>query len=212
MRRTFALAAAVTFGVAACSSSASSKPAATPASHSVTATTVASSATPAPTTTQAAAAGGLTGFGATQAVWDAHHAADTDKTGAGVYSPDPALPKTKDGQVNDDYVAAVASDDGHVDAYNLLFTARPTAAALDRVRQELPPDAQFGKPVVTSGVADSKCLVLTATSATVGRVLGGANGSRIEIELQSWDPTVLDQSAISSAALVTANKGDAPGC
>lgn len=200
------IAAAAVLTLAGCSST-TSKPAV-----ALAPTSVAEVATPAPATTTAAAAGGLTGFGATQQAWDAHHTADTDKTGAGVYNPDPVLPKTKDGQVNDDYVAAVASDDGHVDAYNVSFSARSTAAALDRVKQELPPDAQFGKPVVTSGLVDSKCLIVTATSATVGKVLGGVNGSRIGIELQSWDPKVLDQSAIMSAALVTENKGDTPGC
>lgn len=162
--------------------------------------------------TTVAAAGGLTGFGATQAAWDAHHTADPDKNASGVYDQDPALPKTKDGQVNDDYTAATASPDGHVDEYLMSFTARSTAAALDRVKQELPPDAQMGKPVVTSGIADSKCLTVTATSAAVGKVLGGADGSTIVIELQSWDPTVLDQSAISNAALVTANGKPASGC
>ena len=201
MHRTLLL-ATVALALAGCSSG-SSKPAAAPAAR------VATTATPAPATAQTA--GGLTGFGASQQAWDAHHAADTDKAGAGVYNPDPTLPKTKDGQVNDDYVG-VTADGGRVDSYNLVFTARPTAAALTAVKAELPADAVLSKPVVTTGLVDSKCLILTATSTTVGKALGGTNGSRIEVELQSWDPTALDQSAIMSAVLVTANKGNAPGC
>lgn len=189
-----------------CSSS-TSKPAAAPAGQTPPATSVAVPAT----SSVAAAPDGLTGFGATQQAWDAHHTADPDKTAAGVYNQDPALPKTKDGQVNDDYVG-VTADGGRVDSYNLVFTARPVAAALAAVKAELPADATLTKPVVTAGLVDSKCLILTATSATVGKALGGASGLRIEVELQSWDPTVLDQSAIMSAVLVTANKGDAPGC
>src|SRR5438105_3600106 len=119
MRRTvlIALAAAV---LAGCSSG-TSKPAATDSGASsssvVVATSGAASATP-PT----AAPDGVTGFGAVQAVWDAHHTADADKAGSGVYNPDPALPKTKDGQPGDEYVG-VTADGGRVDAYFLRFSA-----------------------------------------------------------------------------------------
>lgn len=223
MRATPLIAAAVLL-LAGCSSSAS-KPAAAPAvqppttsggataiTSQVPATTSAAhSTTPPASTATTAAAKDLTGFGATQGAWDAHHTADSGKTAAGFYNPDPALPKTTDGQINDDY-SAVTADNGRVDAYFRAFTARPTAAALQLVKAELPADAVLSKPVVTTGATGSKCLILTATSQAVGKVLGGANGSRVLVELQSWNPAVLDQNSIMSAALVTANKGDAPGC
>lgn len=195
--------AAAVLALAGCSSSTSK-----PVAHSPA--TTASAAAPA-TSLTAAASDGLTGFGATQQAWDAHHTADADKMASGVYNPDPALPKTKDGQVNDEY-SGVTADGGRVDSYFRAFTARSTDAALALVKAELPPDAVLSKPVVTTGVVDSKCLILSATSPTLGKVLGGANGSRVEIELQSWTATELDQSAIAAAALVSANKGDAPGC
>lgn len=205
MRRAPALTAAVVVLTLAGCSSSLDKPVAAPTGQVPATTGTAISAT------STAATDRLTGFGATQAAWDAHHTADPDKMASGVYNQDPALPKTKDGQPNNDYVGLTA-DNGRVDSYNLVFTARTTAAALDVVKAELPADAVLGKPVVTTGLVDSKCLILTATSATVGKALGGTSGSRVEVELQSWDPTRLDQSAIMSAVLVTANKGDAPGC
>lgn len=202
MRRGVLL-AVVALGVAGCSGSAGS--------HSATGLTPPASVASTATSAASAPADGLTGFGATQAAWDAHHTADTGVQASGSYNPDPALPKTKDGAVNDAYVA-VTTDGGRVDAYFLRFTARSTADALAKVEAELPPDATLTAPVVTSGLVDSKCLILTATSPTIGKALGGADGSRVGIELQSWDATHLDQSAIASAVLVTADKGDAPGC
>lgn len=205
MRSRLLPAGAVVLVLAGCSSN-SSRPAAAPASHA--AAGVAASTTPSAATVPA---DGLTGFGAAQSAWDAHHTADPNAIGSGVYNPDPALPKTNDGQVDDDYIG-VTADAGRVNAYFLRFSARSTADALAKVKAELPPDATLTAPVLTAGLADSKCLILTATSARVGKALGGPSGGRVLIELQSRDATVLDESAIVSAALVTANKGDAPGC
>jgi len=114
--------------------------------------------------------------------------------------------------VGDDYVAVGIDGNGRVDYYGRLFSARPLAAALDVVRSELPADAVLGKPVTTSSRAGSKCLLITAISVTAGTVLGGPAGSRIEVELQSWDGKVLDQSAIASASIASANRSDALDC
>jgi|GEM_PF-6214086 len=202
MRRTFVLAGVLV--LAGCSSGAI-KPTAAPTSQAGTATS--STTTPIP----AAAAADLTGFGATKAEWDAHHTADTSKTAAGYYNPDPALGDAAPVGVDDDYDAVGIDDNGRVDYYGRLFSARPLAAALDVVKAELPADAVLGPPITTSSRAGS-CLHITATSVTAGTVLGGPAGSRIEVELQSWNSKILDKSAIASASIASANRSDALAC
>lgn len=205
MRRAPVLAAAVVVLTLAGCSSGVIKRTAAPTGQAPAA--ISSTTAPVP----AVAAADLTGFGATKAEWDARHAADTSKTAAGYYNPDPALGEVSPTGLDDDYAVVGVDDNGRVNTYLRLFSARPLAAALDVVRAELPADAVLGKPVTTSNRAGS-CLLVTVTSVTAGRVLGGPAGSRIDVTLSSWDSRNLDQSAIAMASIASANRSDAGEC
>lgn len=163
----------------------------------------------------ASADAALTGLGATQEVWDAHHTADPfygSQGGESMYNPDPSLPTASSGRLSDDYTSVSLGNDSRVEVYYLNFTDRPLAAALDRVKKDLPADTVFGTATPTSGSNNLQCLVLHATSQTLGKVLGGTPGSMVRIEFHSETATEVDESAINSAVVISELNGDAKAC
>jgi len=157
----------------------------------------------------AAASAGLTGFGATQAAWSTKHTEDKDK-GPEFWNPDPALPKTTDGNVNDAYTGVTFTGGRALD-YDVAFTARSLQAAESLVAKELPADAKVvGSPQTQlHGLAGAQCVQLIYNSAKLASVVGGPHGGEVFAVFQSWDAFHLHESAIAAAALVSGNESDA---
>src|SRR5487761_32961 len=108
----------------------------------------------------------LTGFGATDAAWNAHHTADTDFAVGAAYNPDPNLPKIN-GHTGAHYVATNHSN-GRVLGYMMNFTSGTSVAtAKTSVLQEFPADAS----IIWFAVRDS-CAQLEVKSAMLGAELG----------------------------------------
>jgi len=147
----------------------------------------------------------LTGFGATQAQWAAHHVPD-ENNGPDFWNPNPALPPTTTGGVNDEYIAVTfAGSPARALTYDLLMTPRSLSAAEAKVALELPPDAVPGKPIYDfKGLMGAQCVEVDYTSATLGKVLGGAHGNLVYAVYQSAQANTLDVSQIEWVALVSA--------
>jgi hypothetical protein len=160
-------------------------------------------AAPAAPTTPSAVA--LTGFGATQEQWAAHHVADQNN-GPEFWDPDPALQLTTTGGVNDAYSGVdFAGTPARALLYDLLMTPRSLSAAEVKVAAELPPDAVVGKPVYDfKGLAGAQCVEVDYTSATLGKILGGAHDDLVYAVFQSAQANTLDLSKIEWVALVSA--------
>lgn len=173
---------------------------------------VAQSAPPA-TLPASPAALALTGFGATEADWRAHHRLD-ELHGAGrAYDPDPSLPQVN-GHVGDRYIL-VQIDSGRVDGYTLKLVHSALAAAIDAAKRELPADAT----VVWQRQLDL-CYQIELSSAAVGKSLAplGDGQGMLLVEFESDDiggQIVYNANDITSAtfsAVVFPTAADGPPC
>jgi hypothetical protein len=150
-------------------------------SRSSTTTTTARPARSTTSTTAPASLGYLTGYGATQAVWDQSHTADPD--GAGFF------PRLGDG---DDTYTGVQFTNGRALSYTEhLYPSVSVDEALSSVGDELPFDATvvYDEP---SPATNPACQQVVETSPT----LQSAAGVEVLAELQSATPT-LDTDAVS---------------
>lgn len=185
------------FACGATTSSATSNPAAS----------TAPTASPAPV---------ITGFGATDAAWNAHDTADSDFAPGAAYNPDPNLPKIN-GHTGARYVATNHTN-GRVLGYMMnLMPGTTLDAAKATVSQEFPSDASF----VWFAARDT-CAQLEVKSATLGAALsdlkiGDPDGlAFIELDTEhsegtaSYDPKNINQAILLLGNYATA--GDAPAC
>jgi hypothetical protein len=101
----------------------------------------------------------ITGFGATNGAWDAHHTSDRKYAPGAVYNPDPSAPS---GAQYD----GVLHEAGRVLQYDLRFPNESITSAKAKVAQELPPDAHR----VAFSVKDT-CAFELFRSAKLGRAL-----------------------------------------
>ena len=138
-----------------------------------------SPAAPKPTITDDIAV--VTGLGATRAAWEAHH-----RSG---------------------YATVITDRDGRVDGFLLVMPAGSLTAAVAAVRQELPPDATAGTPVITVGVEGTKCEIVDFDSPTLRHILGGAHGDQVMAVFETDAATVMDANLITQASVVSANAG-----
>lgn len=165
------LAIAMTLAIAGCSSSAdtggpaqtprasSEVPSSAPTAPSASAPSV--SAVPAPTPAAAA----ITGFGATDAAWEANHAVDALYEAGTAYDPTPGLGPDP---TNDDAYYAVLHDGGMVDGYyERVAGGSSIAVARQAALRELPADAK-----TLWFVSKPTCAQEELISATLGRALG----------------------------------------
>lgn len=204
-------AAVLALAAAACGSSSPTTTSAGAASPGTSSTPAAppSSAPPSSAAPAVAAAHDLTGFGATQAAWSTKHTPDPDK-GDEFWNPDPALPKTTDGNVNDDY-AGVTFTGGRALSYDVAFTARSLQAAETLISKELPGDTKIvGSPQTQlHGLAGAQCVQVTYSSAQLAAVVGGPHGGTVYAVFQSWNAFHLDESTIAATSLVSENESEA---
>ena len=106
----------------------------------------------------------VTGFGATNAEWNATHVADKSCAPCSNYNPDPALAKA----VGDKY-SAVLRTDGHVSDYIYSFVNQSFEAAKANVlRTQFPSDAK-----VVWFRHTPKCVQMLVKSAAIGKELRG---------------------------------------
>lgn len=84
---------------------------------------------------------GLTDYGATVAVWDAHHVEDRRYALGAAYDPDPSLAVPNDPQHDDRYYA-VDPLYGRVLVYEMRVPGEPVSMAQVDALRELPPDAR----------------------------------------------------------------------
>jgi hypothetical protein len=156
----------------------------------------------------------VTGFGATDAVWDASHAPDSDFDPGAVYNPDPSLPQLN-GHTGAQY-ATVLHQNGQVTNYYFNFRSEPIAAAKSDVfAQNFPGDAHE----VWFAVKDT-CAQMPVQSDAVGQALSapaiGDSGGFVLVEfLSGVNQDHYDPGAASSALLMFGQSGspsDAPAC
>lgn len=157
---------------------------------------------------------GLTGYGATGAAWNAHHAADADFAPGAVYNKDPTLPRVN-GHTGADYTQ-VLHENGHVLGYDLHFKGDPIRQAKAVVfGRELPRDA---KPLWFA-VKDT-CAQMLVKSPTLAKALGsksiGDTSGTVLIEFGSGvNEDHYDPHSISDALFMLAEEtsaAQAPGC
>ena len=113
---------------------------------------------------------GITGFGATTAVWNATHRADTsNKKPAGLYyNPDPSLVRGSDKNSNDKYFS-VSQDGGRTSEYNVRFPRGTTIAQAQRMmRKEFPADAKTARLKTRD-----TCALMNVRSGKIARAMGG---------------------------------------
>jgi hypothetical protein len=144
----------------------------------------------------------LTGFGATEAAWKAHHRADDRFTSGSAYDPDPSLARNGDQRNNDRYYD-VQPFGGHITDYETRF---PSGTGIAEAKQsvlasEFPQDAR-----ITSFKRRSSCAQMVVKSATLGtqgpafvELSSGAGGDQ-------YDPTDV------WTALLQESSGSGLGC
>jgi hypothetical protein len=131
-----------------------------------------SASPPAPTATvhkKHAPSSGLTGYGATNSAWEAHHKADTASgfTKGSAYDPNPALVRGGDPRFQDKYYA-VEHDGGRVDQYQMRF---PPGTTVDKAKREVlasefPSDARGKVRTLNS------CAIMNVKSAKLHKAIG----------------------------------------
>src|SRR5215475_7977273 len=125
------------------------------------------------------------GLGGTAAVWAVHHGND---------------------------VTPVVDGHGLVEGYTATFAPRPLADAVASVRAELPEDATATPPRAVAGIQGTKCEIVQFTSAKLGRLLGGRDGSHVMAAFETNAATSMDTNRISQVTVVSANQNIPYGC
>jgi hypothetical protein len=119
----------------------------------------------------------LTGLGAMKVTWTSHH-------GAG-------------------YSSVLTDPAGRVRAYVLTWTTvRPLARAQAQVTQDLPADAIASQPKLTVGIEGTTCEIVTFTSATLQRALGGGSGDEVMASFGAENAIVMDTDRIVRVVVV----------
>jgi hypothetical protein len=153
--------------MAGCGSTTSQNSASSPAPAS--SPTPAKTAKPKPTHRSAPPSDGLTGYGATNAAWKAHHKADTSSgfIKGSAYDPDPALVRGGDPRDSDKYYA-VQHEGGRIGQYQMRFPPGTDVAEAQRqvLASEFPSDAHG-----TLRTLDS-CAIMNVKSAKVRKAIG----------------------------------------
>jgi hypothetical protein len=153
----------------------------------------------------------VAGFGATTSEWNAHHIADPNAGTNLAYNPMPNLP----GGYSDEYYA-VTRDDGHVDRYEMAFSAISEAAAKHLLLSEFPSDAKIRwfKRLNT-------CVEMEIHSKALGRALSsrtiGDSAGEGYVELvtgmmpgDGYDPRGVNGAIVSLGSYMTPTA--APAC
>jgi hypothetical protein len=122
----------------------------------------------------------VTGLGATESVWRAHH----DTTYSSVLF-DPA---------------------GRVEVYVVTMSARPLAQAVALVTQDLPADAKASAPSLVEGIEGTMCEIVEFTSPTLSDVLGGEHGGDVMAVFAAESAVDMDTTAIARAVVVSGNE------
>jgi hypothetical protein len=183
--------------------------AAAPPPHHAPASTSTQPAAPAPPSGPP-----VTGFGATDAAWNANHTPDSDFDPGAVYNPDPSLPQVN-GHPGADYTQ-VMHQDGHVLGYDYHFTNEPIdQAKAQTLSQNFPSDAH-----TLWFVVKDTCAQMLVQSDAVGQALSapsiGDSGGFVLVEFGSGiNEDSYDSSAVSDALFMLAqdaSQADAPGC
>src|SRR5215468_1935592 len=125
------------------------------------------------------------GLGGAAAAWAAHHGHD---------------------------VTPVVDANGLVEGYTATFAPRPLADAVASVRAELPEDATATPPRAVAGIEGTKCEIVEFTSAKLGRLLGGRDGSHVLAVFETSAATSMDTNRISQVTVVSANQNIRYGC
>lgn len=164
------------------------------------------------------AADSITGFGATDTAWNAHHTAATDSGLAPgcCYSPDPSLPQVN-GHVGYRYFA-VQHSNGRVLDYEMdLHPGTSSAEAKAEVLREFPPDA-----TVLWFAVKASCAQMEIQSAALGKALAvpaiGDPAGEGSVELNtvhadgtsSYDARNINELIVSLGSYATA--ADSPAC
>lgn len=190
--------------IAACGADPSSN------SNSGTSSPKASATSPRPSPTVVGPADGLTGFGATNAAWEANHRADSTFDPGSAYNRATQFASpSEDPRFADEYYG-VSHDGGRVTNYYMKFPANTTIAkARARVLQELP-DAKPRWFAVKGTCAQ--------TSLGSKRLALAVPGSQGQVLVQFTSRVAADHyspSDISTAILMLsadASAAEAPGC
>lgn len=152
----------------------------------------------------------LTGLGATDAVWNAHHVPDGKFAAGSVYDPDPAVERP----MNPDDFFDVMHDHARVVALSMAF---PPSTTINEAKQAafhlFPSDAE----VAWFMVKDSCAQMAVKSAALTAAVPSMSNGVLISFDtLQSDGNGTYEQDGVNEAIVMTA--GDistptaAPGC
>jgi hypothetical protein len=157
----------------------------------------------------------VTGFGALDAVWNAHHVADRRFEPGRVYDPDPTL---GGGQFNSRFVG-VDHENGRVLGYEMRLPPRTTLSQAIQVGlSQLPTDTRIRWRIVRT-----QCALVDAVSRLLGQALaspkiGDPSG---EVLISMWTETPAgDNASLNRQKITNMNLGlgswpkaaDAPDC
>jgi hypothetical protein len=212
---TYALAALVVASIGGCAGGGSG---AAPSSPSRPAVSTSSAPTTTPTAAASPVQDEITGFGATQAIWSAHHTPDTRYDPGAAYDPMPGW------GVDDRHNAkffSVSYSGGRVDSYSMNMPAKATEkVAMQVVLSALPPDALI---LWTTSKASVGCFQAELQSKQLGLVLSepafGDPTGDVFVELDSdalnggnplWNPSNVTEAIVMLGSYPTA--AQAPDC
>lgn len=156
---------------------------------------------------------GVTGFGASDAVWNRTHTPDTTFAAGAVYNADPSLPEVN-GHTGAHYTV-VQHDSGHVDGYEYHFaSASISAVKADVLRTQLPSDVR----IVWFARRDTcaQMMVRSPKLAQTLRALLGDKAGSVMIEFSSGanDDTYNPRSVNDALFILLPleSRSQAPGC
>lgn len=165
---------------------------------------------PSTTSSPSSAAEDITGFGATDAVWSAHHTEDKAFAPGAVYDSDPSV-------YSGARYVAVNHSNGKVLGYTMNFAPSPVSVVKAAVLKEFPSDAS----ILWFSVRDT-CAQFETKSAKLGAVLstpaiGDPEGMAfIEVyHVHSDGTSAYDANGINQALVMLGNyttSADAPAC
>lgn len=138
---------------------------------------------------------GLTGFGATDAAWDARHREDTRFASGAAYDPDPSLARGGDQRYTDRYYGVIHN--GNVLSYEMRFPSRTGIQSAKRslLASEFPSDAK-----VVWFKQKKTCAQMLVRSKKVNRELGARVVALVEFSSAADDR--YDSSEVSYAIVI----------
>jgi hypothetical protein len=151
----------------------------------------------------------VTGYGATDAAWNAAHTRDSKYAPGAVYNPDPSL------NTGDEYTQ-VLHQDGHVTGYDLHFANVPISQAkAEAFAQDLPSDATQLWFDVKDTCADMLVQSKTLSTALGSRAIGDTDGTVLVEFGSGLNEDHYSADRVSDALFILSPKtspGSAPGC